>query len=369
MSELNKNVPIPYPENVPIGGLGQSDHRHRGYTRSAEVLELAIQIVRKNSNHGLTFTDLLEHGLADSKRHAQRILKYLCHERKILFTLENRKPQRYFPTSMRAYIIENIKKNGRNVLLDPTGARYHTSPPSPFSKGPLSNCLQPAVYDYLDYVVLPLLQAVPPNIHNIHFKTKISRECYSEKAVQDLPCSRGNRGKKLSEVVGNAMILYTFYPSGTVVAQVACSKSPYKIETEIDHGRIIAFFGQIRDRLIMFLNDRHERIVPDLMEWHLTECDLNRDLKAGDWLQITGINIQVKHLDHLFRIYTKSMGRDWAGRVEEEKNPNRPPIEAINDLFNPCEKLERQLQAQDKILHQILDKLGQQNSHIDKRYP
>jgi hypothetical protein len=83
-------------------------------------------------------------------------------------------------------------------------------------------------------------------------------------------------------------------------------------------------------------------IVPDIMEWYLTECDINRDVKAGDWMQFTGTKIQVRHLDHLFRIYIKSMGRNTVRRIEEEtRYHDKPSIEAINDVFNSNEKTEK----------------------------
>jgi hypothetical protein len=53
------------------------------------------------------------------------------------------------------------------------------------------------------------------------------------------------------------------------------------------------------------------------MEWELTQCDVNRDIRVSDWLQFTGLKIQVKHLDHLFRIYIKSMGEKTVFRVKE----------------------------------------------------
>lgn len=96
----------------------------------------------------------------------------------------------------------------------------------------------------------------------------------------------------------------------------------------------------------------------DIMEWFLTECDISRDIKVGDWLHYAGIKVQVKHLDHLFRIYVKSMGRNTVCRVEEEKHSDKTAIEAINDIFNPHEKVEKHLAEQDKILHQILDKIS-----------
>jgi hypothetical protein len=203
---------------------------------------------------------------------------------------------------------------------------------------------------------------MPPNFHNIHFKTNISAEYYSEQNIQDLPEIPGNRGKQLSEIIGNASVLYTFYTSGSVIVQVKCSNNPFKLETETDHGHIFAFFGQIRDRLVLFLNDRHERIVPQIMEWCLTECDINRDIKASDCMQFTGIKIQVKHLDHLFCLYIKSMGKDTVFRIEERKHPHKNPLKFINDIFNPVERVERQIaefrQEQDKKLSAILNNMS-----------
>ncbi|MGC1927614.1 MAG: hypothetical protein WA667_01455, partial [Candidatus Nitrosopolaris sp.] len=60
--------------------------------------------------------------------------------------------------------------------------------------------------------------------------------------------------------------------------------------------------------------DRHERIVPNVMEWELTECDINKDVKVSDGFHFAGPNIQVKYMDHLFSLYIKSMGKDTVYR-------------------------------------------------------
>ena len=92
--------------------------------------------------------------------------------------------------------------------------------------------------------------------------------------------------------------------------------------------------------------DKHERLVPDIMEWYLTECDINKDIKVSDWFHYTSIKIQVKHLDHLFKVYIKEMGKDTVWRVEESKafTAKKSAIEVINDVFNPNEKLEKEMQ-------------------------
>ena len=60
-----------------------------------------------------------------------------------------------------------------------------------------------------------------------------------------------------------------------------------------------------------------ERIVPDIMDWQITECDINKYIKLSHLLHLSAIKVQVKHLDHLFRIYIKSMGKETVCRVEE----------------------------------------------------
>jgi hypothetical protein len=46
-------------------------------------------------------------------------------------------------------------------------------------------------------------------------------------------------------------------------------------------------------------------------------------------------------MDHLFSIYTKSMGKDTVYRVEERKHPHQPAIDFINDVLNPLERFEK----------------------------
>lgn len=81
------------------------------------------------------------------------------------------------------------------------------------------------------------------------------------------------------------------------------------------------------DRLVILLCDKHERLVPDIMEWCLTECDINKDIKVSDFFHYSGTKIQVKDLDHLFNIYIKSMGKETVSRIVERKHPtsNKSP--------------------------------------------
>jgi hypothetical protein len=185
---------------------------------------------------------------------------------------------------------------------------------------------------------LPLLPTTPSHIHNIHLKLNIIPQCYLE---LDLPITPRNKGKKCTEVIGSSRIDYTFYPNGTVNVEVRCSNNPFRLQTEEHRSRLLVFFGQIRQVLMSILSDSRERIVPNVMEWELTECDINKDVKVSDWFHYTALKIQVKHMNHLFSLYIKSMGKDTVCRVVERKRPHKPAVDFINDVFNPIERFEK----------------------------
>jgi hypothetical protein len=270
--------------------------------------------------------------------------------------LEIKDPQEYYPTKIKSEIIEKIAK--RNTPIQPSGVSSMILPDNS-SISPLSQCIQCVTIQTLEGFVLPLLAEAPLFVHNMHFKTRVLPEYYDH---IKLPYYKRNNGKHHQEIIGSTLVDYIIYKSGTVNIQTTCSNNPYKLETEEDRFCIIAFFGQIRARLITLLLDKHERIVPDVLEWELTECDINKDIRVTDLLHFSDVKIQVKHLDHLFRIYIKALGKDTVCRVEENKQPKKCAVEFINDVFNPMEKIERQLSS----ISERLDKLaGFQGSSDD----
>ena len=95
----------------------------RKYNTKENVENVAIHKYRENGL-GITFEDI-ERGFSVNKAKAQRRLKYF-HDRKVLFTandlksegisiLQNKNPQQYFPTCIKAEIIEDLSKR-KNVL-------------------------------------------------------------------------------------------------------------------------------------------------------------------------------------------------------------------------------------------------------------
>jgi hypothetical protein len=348
-----KNTPLENSKSAPLALSTQSCCRNR-YTSSEQITALAVGVYKKKCARGITYQDCLENGFAYHKRQAQDTLKY--HLRiGTLFTLEDKRPQQYYPTAIRAEVMENKQKN---TPIDPTGVALPNLPH--ISKGPLANCLELVIMQTLEGYVLPLLPEASLFIHNMHFKTKVSPECYIE---LNLPYYKKNKGKYHTEIIGSTHVDYVFYSSGTININTTCSKNPYKLETEEDRSRIISFFGQIRDRLIILLCDKHERLVPDIMDWQLTEADINKDIKVSDVFHFSAIKVQVRHLDHLFSVYVKSMGEHTVCRLEERKHPaEKPAIEFVNDTFNPIGRLEKQIAEIEKKVDVMLLKGNDNNN-------
>jgi hypothetical protein len=331
----------------------------RKYKTKDIVEKIAIEKYQKNGL-GITIEDI-ETNFYVNKVKAQRTLKHF-HQRKVLFTandlilegitvLQNKSPQQYFATCIKAKIVEDLVKRN-NVLVDPTGVDLLAPPSSTKSASATSEDYDDIVNQTLEGYVLPLLPQAPIFLHNFHFKIGIDPECYLD---LNLPYYDKNNGKHHSENIRTSHVDYVLYPNGTVDIHARCSNNPLKLETEIDRSMIIAFFGQIRDRLIILLRDERERIVPEITEWHITECDINRDIKLSHLLHFSAIKIQVKYLDHLFRIYIKSMGKETVCRVEESLHPKESALETINDIFNPMEKVEKQIAALNAKISAIFD--------------
>ena len=153
-----------------------------------------------------------------TRQQAQETLKY--HLRKgILFTLGDKRPQQYYPTATKSDIMESLQKN---TPLDPIGVALPNQ--RHISKGisPLANCLEPVILQTLEGYILPLLPKAPLFIHNMHFKTKVSPECYSE---INLPYYKKNKGKYHTEIIGSTHVDYVFYSSGTVNINTTCSRT------------------------------------------------------------------------------------------------------------------------------------------------
>jgi hypothetical protein len=360
---IAKNTPITSNQNVPLALLGQSGEdvyeNRRRYTKAYEIEQLAVKKYRTNGK-GITFNDVLRCGTAPHKEQAQTTLKHYL-KKGVLFTLGDLRPQQYYPTCIKSDILKN--KFSKNIPIGVTELGFSNTSNSSINNASNhfynNNNKNRSICDHcinlqsLEDHVLPLLPSAPLYIHKMQFILRIKREYYNDIAIS---ANIWNRGKRHEEIIGSILAKYQLYSNGTVMVFTENSNNPFKIEDELDRSRLMAFFGQLRDRLVILLKDEHERVVPDIMEWHLTQFDINKDIKVSDWFQYTGLKIQVKYWDHIFRIYIKSMGNDTVYRVESSSiiHTKSSAIETINNIFNPTEKLEKQIEQINRKLDSVL---------------
>jgi hypothetical protein len=225
-----------------------------------------------------------------------------------------------------------------NNSLDPTGVIIVRNSTSPCTH------IDTIITQSLEGYVLPLLPTVPLHVHNIHLKCEIiagSTEYYQALA---LPRYRKNIGKYQVLNIDNIPVNYVFYPNGTIDIYAKNSENPFRLQSEEDRIYLIAFIRKIKDNL------PKQVAVPDIDQWEFTESDINRDIRVSDLLHISSVKVQVKHMDHLFRIYIKRINNETFCRVEETKNLKMPVIEAINHILNPFDRIERQLSEIQRLL-------------------
>jgi hypothetical protein len=315
-----------------------------------ELEQFASQKYSK-TKQGINFADVQRH-FGCNKRKSQRVLKRSCmiwfdkdgnKHRPILFrSLKRTNPQTFFPTSMRADVIEYFKKR-ENELIIATGVNHSKS-------DPISNAVgyQKAQH-FLD--VLTQLPFAPLHMHRLVLKISIDKTYYHELTKEAAPI---NRAKQYEENIGRRHIFYIFSPNGRVEIAVRSNDTPFKIETDEDTAILFAFFGQVRDRLIYKLNDKRERITPQIPDWILKGCDLNRDVDIDDKCQLYFPDIQLKYAGEVFRMYVKSLRDRSVCRVEKSLTINLGLVEAFNGIMLPT-KMINELQNQVKELSRKFD--------------
>jgi hypothetical protein len=352
-----KNVPIGSRPNVPLEEQGRSVCPPI-YIKKISIEELGVEKASK----GITWKDIRDK-FSCSKDKARRKLKYF-HSKRVLFTAQdlidqgidlpptfgNRKPQRYYATCIKAEIIEEIKKEYKIVPVQPTGVRRHSS------IAPLSNATEYAKAQNFPDTLL-LLRFTSPYIHNLHILLSIDKEYYHtiEKQSRSI-----NRGKVHEEYIGKAHVRYTYYPNGKVEILVACSKNPFKIETDGDVSILFSFLGQVKELLLIQLSDIRERIVPPITEWKLVQCDINKDVEITGKAQLTFPDIQLESADRVFRWYVKILQDKAVCRVEESLNVNLPLVEALDNISHPYKSIETKVDETNKLLKQIIARQGRQ---------
>jgi hypothetical protein len=240
-------------------------------------------------------------------------------------------------------------KKRENVPIQPTGVNLFSSSSSSHSIAPLSNVMEHAkAQNFLD--ALLLLRSTPLHIHNLHILLCIDKEYYT--TIEKQSCSR-NRGKLYEEYIGKSNVKYTYYPNGKVEILVACSRNPFKIESDGDVGTLFSFLGQVKELLLIQLSNIRERIAPPITEWRLVQCDINNDVEITDKAQVTLPDIQLESADRVFRWYVKNLQDKAVYRAEESLKLNLPLVEALDAIRCPNKRIEEKLDGMTELLKNI----------------
>jgi hypothetical protein len=202
-----------------------------------------------------------------------------------------------------------------NIVMDPTGVILDI--------GREEINADKIITQTLEGYILPLLPAVPLQIHNIHLTSEVIGDGTSWYRLLQLPSYEQNTGKHQLLEIDNIPVSYVFYPNGTIDIYTKNSEKPFRLQTDEDRVNLIAFIRRIKDNLPSSI------AVPDINQWEFTECDINRDVRVSDVLHISCVKVQVKHMDHLFRVYIKKIGNSTFCRVEETKSLKLPIIEVF----------------------------------------
>ena len=218
-----------------------------------------------------------------------------------------------------------------NVLIQPTGMTYSTSP--------LFNVIDlQKAQNFLD--ILVRLPFIPTYIHKLHLTMSIDKGYYNTLQRESAP---RNKAKIYEEYIGINLTKYTYSPNGTVEVAVRSSNSPFKLETDDDVNILFSFFGQVRDRMLYHLSDPRERVVPPIIYWRLTQCDLNKDIEITEKMQFTLPDIQLRYGGRVFREYVKLFGDVYTNEkttlAEEYPGVRVTPIAFSLCFFAKCARL------------------------------
>lgn len=293
------------------------------------------------------------------KTKGQRSLKYF-HDGHVLFTagdlnsqgiylIQNTNPQQYFPASIKADILENLKKRW-SVHVGPTGSNLSNLYNLSNCGDPLSNALEyHKAQTFLD--VLIHLPFAPLHIHKLQLMLSMDKEYYQTLTNKAEPI---NRAKRHEETIGRRHVTCTFSPYGRVEIAIQSSDIPFKLEDDEDITILFSFFGQVRDRLIYYIYDVRERAAPQITDWTLKACDLNRDVEIDDKAQLHLPDIQLKYAGHVFRMYVKSLHDRAVYRGEESLTLSVPLVHALDGIILPMKAIN-ELMEEVRQIRQIVD--------------
>ena len=157
----NRNVPIQFEGIVLNDELVHIPVLSKGISKK-KIKELAIQKYRA-CGQGIDFSDVMEFHC--SKANAQRILKDCCVQRILFRPPKRTSPQHYYPSILKADILENLKQKG-NVPIHLTEVASSKAPLSTFEEQKAQN-LYDILYSFGRY---------PLYIHKLQYSFRLNQD-------------------------------------------------------------------------------------------------------------------------------------------------------------------------------------------------
>ena len=331
---------------------------------SKEIENLAITKYQ-NCGLGITINDIIKTFQCKQTK-AQKKLKLLCNEssnkngervKPKLFTINRTKPQQYFPSCIKATIIENKIKR----LIDPTGVSY-TNKGHSSSHYPLHNVNENQIVQSF-LTQLSLLPWQPLNMHNIRLWTVIDKSHYEELKLKPA----FNKTKIERERIGLIEVIFKFNKKGSIEIDISCSTKPFQIETDDDVNNFFVFLGKVQYTLARILSDPRERIVPSIDNWILKSCDFNKDVEIEEIGQLMDLNIQVKHAGKAFRLYVKNLEDMFVLRGERTMKVNQSITTFLNDsILSPFHLIDNRINEFVNIIEKRLTDIISRIENLEK---
>ncbi|MGD9533715.1 MAG: hypothetical protein AB7V56_08090 [Candidatus Nitrosocosmicus sp.] len=306
------------------------DHNYygkkRGYIKLKTITDLC-NIRLKYQGKGITFKDLMIYEKC-AEHKARRTIKYF-HDGKVLFTardlakeqidnldLKNTRPQQYFLTSSKAKIIEKYKKKT---------SIYNNALPTSLLVEEKKNI-------FLE--ILQKLNYTPLFIHKLQLKTTFDKSHYQWIKENVLVNMSKYYYIYFDEHWLKRAATFYFFPNGTMMSYILCSKYPIRIDTENDIDEFYILLGEIEGLFSRRFNTSTYRTFPPILEWKLQNCDFNKDIEIDSKCQITLPNIQMREAARVFRMYVKPVEDKVVYRLEDSATPNETLGDFLNNIRN-----------------------------------
>jgi DNA repair protein RadA len=319
--------------------ITQSRDDSRGIRQyiSTKKIRLLAQTKFEQSGEGLTCEDLANDGpykCVDDEQRARDTLHY-HHKKRHLFTIGRKYPQQYFASPDDAEKATIYRE--KNTHSHPTGVKYSTSPNGQSSSSsrngpPLANALEHYEAENFLHALL-MLKVAPLEMHNLRLDIQlIDPRRYYDIIPLTYREEKKNKAKVHEERIGNVYVTFRVYPKGTVVISIACSKSPFRIETDWGVSKLFSFVGEVRSKLQQWLRDLNASIVPPIERWRLIHADINKDVNVPPHFQLTFLKMQIPTADKVLRLYVKNLGHQTVLRLEHVRVFNEAFGNAVNSL-------------------------------------